>query len=506
MDWRPNAENDRLALAILAGFLVARLAFAFSLGLGIDESYTIAISRRLSLSYFDHPPLHLWIAHFTALAVGENVAARAPFVALFFVTCWIYYRLTSGLFEREAALIALFALNVTPFFFASAGSWIVPDGPLLFGLAMAAFAAARLFFARPLDNGSVWRHWLVCGGGLGLAGLSKYSAVLTAGGLAAFVLLSPNQRRWLKHPAPYAAAIVALAMITPVIAWNAQHGWASFEFQGGRGVPGGELRPAQLMTMVLGQIAFLSPWIFAPLIAGLTSAFRQRADERRLFLLCLSLPPIALFTVIPLWGGRGQPHWTMPGWFFAFALMGVWFKQFGFSAGVLRRWAVASSVLLVAIAAVAILQASTGWPWQGLTAGSGLADPMLEAFAWRDLSKAPLFDQAPSFVIATKWSDAGKIALALGPQTPVLVLSNDPRGWAFLDDSASFVGRSGVIVTPAADLRSVLGVAAPYFAALGQPEFQTLGRGGRAEVSLALIPASGLTRRLPVSYPGATGR
>ena len=56
MVWRPNAENDRFALTILAGFLVARLAFAFSLGLGVDESYTIAISRRLSLSYFDHPP------------------------------------------------------------------------------------------------------------------------------------------------------------------------------------------------------------------------------------------------------------------------------------------------------------------------------------------------------------------------------------------------------------------------------------------------------------------
>jgi Dolichyl-phosphate-mannose-protein mannosyltransferase len=506
MDWRPNAENDRLALTILAGFLVARLAFAFSLGLGIDESYTIAISRRLTLSYFDHPPLHLWISHLAALAVGENVAARAPFVALFFATGWIYYRLTSGLFDPQAGLVALFALNVTPFFFASAGSWIVPDGPLLFGLALAAFAAARLFFAQPLDNASAWRLWFVVGVGLGLAGLSKYSAVLTAGGLAAFVLLSPNQRRWLKHPAPYAAAIVALAMITPVVVWNAQHGWASFEFQGGRGVPEGGLRPVQFVTMIFGQAAFLSPWIFVPLVMGLASAFHQRADERRLFLLCLSLPPIALFTVTPLWGGRGQPHWTMPGWFFAFALMGVWLKQFGVSAGALRRWAVVSSVLLAAIAGAAILQASTGWPWLALTAGAGFADPMLEAFEWRELRQAPIFDQAPSFVIATKWSDAGKIALALGPQTPVFVLSNDQRGWAFLDDSASFVGRSGVIVTPAADLESALGVAGPYFAALGQPQYQTLGRRGRAEVSLALIPAVGLTRSLPMSYPGATGR
>jgi Dolichyl-phosphate-mannose-protein mannosyltransferase len=506
MEWRPDADNDRLALTILAGFLVARVAFAFSLGLGIDESYTIAISRRLSLSYFDHPPLHLWIAHFAALAVGENVAARAPFVALFFATGWIAYRLASGLFDAHAALIALFALNVTPFFFASPGSWIVPDGPLLFGLALAAFAAARLFFAEPHDNAAAWRLWLVVGVGLGLAGLSKYSAVLSAGGLAAFVIVSPSQRHWLKHPAPYAAAILALAMVTPVIVWNTEHDWASFAFQGGRGVPDGRLHPVQLSIMAVGQIVFLSPWIFAPLVAGLASAFRQRADERRLFLLCLSLPPIILFTLTPLWGGRGQPHWTMPGWFFAFPLMGVWLIERGVSIAALRLQAVASSALLAATAGVAILDASTGWPWAVLTARWGLADPISETFEWRELRTAPILVQSPGFVVATKWSDAGRIALALGPKTPVFVLSNDPRGFAFLGGGASLVGRSGIVVTPAADLKSTLAGAAPFFAALGEPQFITLGRRDASGVELALIPASGLTRRLPLPYPGATGR
>jgi hypothetical protein len=501
----PDPDNSRFAVAILAGFFVARLLFAFALGLGIDESYTIAISRRLSLSYFDHPPLHLWIAHFAALAMGENVLARAPFVALFFATGWIYYRFAGELFGSRAALIGLFALNVTPFFFASAGAWIVPDGPLLFGLAVAAFGATRLFFRSP-DKVQLWRPWLLIGVGLGLAGLSKYSAVLSAGGLVAFVALAPKQRRWLKHPAPYVAAGVALAMVTPVMVWNARHGWASFAFQGARGVPGGGLRPAQFVTMALGEIAFLSPWIFAALVAGLTSAFRHRRDERYLFLLCLSLPPIILFTLTPLWGGRGQPHWAMPGWFFAYPLLGAWVEQLGLSLGALRRWGLVSSALLAAIAGVAAVQASTGWPLASLTARPRLTDPMLEAFGWGELKTAPIFDRAPSFIISTKWSDAGKIALAFGPRIPVFVLSSDPRGWAFLDESARFVGQSGVIVTPAADVASTVAAAGPLFAALGQPQLCTLGRLGRPEIKLALIPAGGLTRSLPMPYPGATGR
>jgi 4-amino-4-deoxy-L-arabinose transferase-like glycosyltransferase len=505
MGWASHSEKNRLALAILAGFLIARLVFAFSLGLGTDESYTLAVSRRLSLAYLDHPPLHQWIAHFTALAVGENVVARIPFIAMFFATGWIYYRLTCELFGPWAALVGLFALNVTPFFFASAGSWIVPDGPLLFALSMTALAAARVFFEYPRDEVSAWRLWLIVGVGLGLAGMSKYSAVLSAGGLGAFVLLSANQRHWLKHPAPYVAAILAAGMITPVIFWNARHGWASFEFQGARGVPGDELRPAQVFTMALGEIAFLSPWIFAALIAALVFAFRHLQDDRCMFLFCLSLPPIVLFTVTPLWGGRGFAHWAMPGWFFTYALMGAWLNESGFSVGALRRAALLSSALLAAIAGVTVLQTSTGWPLLTLLARSSLPDPTLDAFEWRNLSKAPIFEQAPSFVVSTKWSDAGKIALALGPQVPVFVLSTDPRGWAFSDESEKFIGWDGVIVVPAAELASALVAVKPYFAALDQPQFTTLGRVGRAEIELALIPAHGLTRGLPSPYPNTGG-
>src|SRR3984957_14090275 len=333
----PDAEKDRLALGILTGVALARLLFALSIGLGIDESYTAAISRRLSLSYFDHPPLHLWIAHLAAFALGEKVAVRVVFVCLFFATGWIYYCFASRLFGCRSALIAIFALNVTPFFFASAGGWIVPDGPLLFGLAVAAWAASRQFFPQPSEEASAWQFWPLVGLGLGLAGLSKYSAILTASGLVTFIVLAPGQRHWLKHPALYISAILACATITPVLLWNAQHGWASFVFQGGRGVPNGVLRPAQSLTMVLGEVAFLSPWIFAPLVAGIVSAFRHWRDEIPLFLLCLGLPAIVLFSLTPLWGGRGQPHWTMPGWLFAFPLMGAWVEGLGVSGRAARR-------------------------------------------------------------------------------------------------------------------------------------------------------------------------
>jgi 4-amino-4-deoxy-L-arabinose transferase-like glycosyltransferase len=499
----PNGERERAgrtALALIAAFAAARLVFAATLGLGYDESYTLVISRQLALSYFDHPPLHQWIAHFAALALGEGQATRLAFIALFAATGWLMFALTRRLFDARAGLVALIALNLTPFFFASPGAWITPDGPLLFALAGAALALTPLLFEAPGPR-AVWGLWLAAGVALGLAGLSKYSAILFALGLIAFLALSPRQRRWFVHPAPYVAALLALAMISPVVVWNWRHDWVSFAFQGERGAIAREMRPWQVGAQLLDEILLLSPWLFAPLVGALViGARRAFIDERRLFLLCLALPPIVVFTLTPLWGARGLPHWPMPGWFFVFPLLGArldepWAAKFN-----LKRWGLVMAGLLAAVAVLVTSQAATGWATRLVSLPSGALDPTLETLDWGALRPALSQDDA-AFVVATKWMEAGKIGLALGPQTPIFVFSADPRGIGFIDDSARFVGRDGVIVVPEQRLAATLLELAPYFSSFGAPRSLALQRGGRDEIALALVPAHGLTRAFPLPYP-----
>ena len=494
--------SARTALALIAAFAAARLVFAATLGLGEDESYTLVISRQLALSYFDHPPLHQWIAHFTALALGEGRAARLPFIALFAATGWLMFVLTRRLFDARAALVALMALNLTPFFFASPGAWITPDGPLLFALAGAALALAPLLFDTPGPR-AVWGLWLAVGVALGLAGLSKYSAVLFALGLIAFMALSPRQRHWLRHPAPYVAALVALAMISPVIVWNSTHHWISFAFQTERGEKATALRPWQVGAQLLGEIVLLAPWLFVPLAGALVVGARKAfIDEKRLFLLCLALPPIVVFTLTPLWGARGLPHWPMPGWFFVFPLLGAWLDEPWAARFNLKRWGSAYGG-----------PARSGGGPRHLASRDGLGDPAgFRCPSWRRsirrsrcwtgaALRAALSQDDAAFVVATKWMEAGKIALALGPQTPIFVFSADPRGIGFIDDSARFVGRDGVIVVPEQRLAATLLELAPYFSSFGAPRSLTLQRGGRDEITLALVPAHGLTHAFPLPYP-----
>ncbi len=107
--------------------------------------------------------------------------------------------------------------------------------------------------------------------------------------------------------------------------------------------------------MAIGEIAFLSPWIAAPLVAALIDGARRAArDERRLFLVCLALPTIVVFTLTPLWGAQGLPHWPMPGWLFVYPLMGAWLAEPRAAALSLRRWAIVSAALLAALAVLVV--------------------------------------------------------------------------------------------------------------------------------------------------------
>src|SRR5215469_12990890 len=144
-----------LWLILATGIL--RLVTAGAMGLGMDESYTTAISRDLHLSYFDHPPLHQWLAHAAGEMFGYGRWVRLPFIALFAGSTWLMYRLGARLFGGMAGFWAALALNLTAFYGVAAATWVLPDGPLVFFELGAALTVARILF--PLE-GETERLWL----------------------------------------------------------------------------------------------------------------------------------------------------------------------------------------------------------------------------------------------------------------------------------------------------------------------------------------------------------
>ena len=499
--WADRREPRVQMLALILVFTVLRLIEAVVMGLGTDESYTVAVSRDLHLSYFDHPPIHYWIVHFLSPVLGYGRGSRLPFIALFAGSTWLMFRLARRLFGEQAGLWAAIALNLAGFFSVAAGDWVLPDGPLIFFLLAAANVLADGGFAeegaRPLGV----KAWLWAGLWIGLAALSKYQAALFCVGIGLFVLTERDRRRDLLTPGPYLAAILTLLILTPVFIWNAQHHFASFAFQGGRGAPN-KLHPTGPLEALGGQAALLLPWLFVPaVIAGWRAARAGPSAARTWFCLLLAAPAIVLFTLEPLIGPKSLPHWSMPGWLFLFPLIGAWLAEAS-AAGKAwpRRWAVISAAILIVAGGVALDEAATGWLGPAFPKLFKKGDPSAEAIEWTGLAQGLARQgliRPGAFIVAVKWNEAGKIDEALKGAEPVYVFSNDPREFGFRGDPAALVGHDALIIGRPDALKGHLAEVSGYFRSTSPAQPIAVGRGGRDEIDLAVVRASDLLRPYP---------
>jgi 4-amino-4-deoxy-L-arabinose transferase-like glycosyltransferase len=488
----PDVARAVLLLVVVG--VVLRLVLAAAIGLGVDESYMVSVSRGLSLSYFDHPPISFWIPGVLAkVAHSESrVLMRLPFILLFAGTTWLMYRLTARLYGARAGLYAALLINVSPVFSVSTGGWVLPDGPLMFFMLAGALCLVRVLAVEEEPaHPTAW--WVGAGVFTGLALLSKYHGIFVAGGAFLFLITRRESRRWLRRPGPWLAAAVMALMFVPVLYWNAGHGWISFRFQGGRAVPAG-LDVTSFLQSLGGQAGYVLPWIWVPLVWILARSLAAGPrDAKRWLLVCLAVGPIVVFTLPSLGGHPGLPHWEAPGYLFLFPLLGEAVdRRLREGRAGTRRWlrfSVVGFLLLIAFLATDI---ATGWVAAVAPSLFRRGDPSLEALDWNELGPAlarrGLLADTTRFVAATSWIDAGKVAYALGPDVTTVCLCDRPHQFRFLHPQDAFLGHDAVIVerTPPRDPDAAARFA-PYFRSVVPAGSVTLHRLGRPELDLTIL-------------------
>jgi 4-amino-4-deoxy-L-arabinose transferase-like glycosyltransferase len=451
--------SNAVIFLILFSFLV-RVLFAASIGLGIDESYMVAVGRDIKISYFDHPPIAWWLAWGAAHLAGSEAAivVRFPFIVLFAFSTWVMFRLTTYLFSERAGLWAAMAFNLSPVIGVTSASMVLPDGPLICALLLSAYCLARGIFDQ---TGSMTSWWVWCGAFAGAALLSKYSAALCIAGVGLFLITAPAGRQWLAKPQPYIAAVVALLLFLPVILWNAEQHWASFLFQGGRAV-GTRFRPWNPIITLAGEALFLLPWIWLLLFAEFVKAVRRGPqDERRWLLCCLAGIGVFLFVLISAWSStRVFFHWAIPGYLMLFPLAGEWLaNQEAIRAGWLRAGLIAT--LTVVLAGVTIVATEIRFHWIPSVIGAfeKVTKHESDAIDWWDLraqlAERGLLERDNLFVGATHWSKAAKIDYALGGVLPVVCLCNDPKQYGLTHPVTAQLGRDALILDQDTTLEGV---------------------------------------------------
>ncbi len=308
VQWAPSWLITSLPLVtVLFAILTLRCWVAAHVDFETDEAYYWLWSRHLAVSYYDHPPMVAYLIRFGTGLMGDTIlGVRSMAILAMIAASVLLYLLTVILFDdRRVAVFSALWFNMTPHtsFFSVI---MFPDTPALLFWITTCVAAAM-----------VWRSgrgewWYLLGIAAGLLLLSKYTGVFLIAGIVAWLFLSNEMRPWLKRREPYLAALITLTLFSPVIWWNAEHGWVSFMKQFGRAFEtspdGGVTNLASFLTV---QAAFVSPFIFAFIMAGLAVAawrglFRQQANW---LLLALSAAPMLLYFAIHALSSEVLAQW-----------------------------------------------------------------------------------------------------------------------------------------------------------------------------------------------------
>jgi 4-amino-4-deoxy-L-arabinose transferase-like glycosyltransferase len=480
-------------LVLIALTMIVRMLFAWTLGLGIDESYTVATGRDPQLSYFDHPPLAWWLEWAAGRLFGteDALVLRAPFVMLFALTTWLMFALTRLLFDERAGLWAAVTLNLAPVLAWTSGTWILPDGPLNAALLAGAYSVSAALFTASA-SAPVW--WLVAGVCGGLAMLAKLHGIFLFAGTGLFLSTSPSYRHWLATPWPYVAIIVAAVIFLPVIIWNEQHQWVSFVFQGERARPR-EFEIWAPPAAIAGQALFLLPWVWLPLVLCLVKAgLAGPANDRQWLMVCLAIGPIAFFTAVAWTGTHTHPHWAASGYLMLFPLLGLRVAtSIRNGRHETRIWLVSAAILLAVLVSGVIALANLPWPPIRLIKGTTLENPVVDALNWDsiepELRARHLLGRTNLFVAARRWDDAGKIDYALHGRVPVVCLGHDPRGFGIVRKPRKYLGEDALIIGRDLSYGSVQKSYGSHFQSISQLPPITIEQGGQPAFALSVYLA-----------------
>jgi 4-amino-4-deoxy-L-arabinose transferase-like glycosyltransferase len=356
-----NPGEERLvrntALSILA-LVALRLAAAAWTPLTFDEAYYWMWSQHLAGGYYDHPPgVALVIRLGTMVAGDTEFGVRLASILLALPMSFAVFRTASILFGgiRVAATAAIL-LNVT--LMAAVGTLIVtPDSPLLVASSFVLF-----YLAKVLETGrGAW--WLAVGAAVGAALLSKYTALFFGPAILIWLVTVPKLRHWLVSPWPYLGGLVALAVFSPVIMWNADHQWVSFIKQIGRARIE-DFRPAFIGELIPTQIAFATPLVFILGAMGLYALLARKAGA----LAARALINATFWTIVVyfIWHSlhaRVEANWFAPV-YPAFAISAAvaahltrWKDRQQRIIDFCWRWAAPTGVVMFALL---IVQANTG--------------------------------------------------------------------------------------------------------------------------------------------------
>jgi 4-amino-4-deoxy-L-arabinose transferase-like glycosyltransferase len=436
------------ALILIAAMTVLRIAYACLIDLRTDEAYYWTWSKEHVLSFLDHPPMIAWFIRFGTMIFGDtNLGVRFAGIVALLVTQLLLADLVRRVTHDIRAIVLAILMPEAALYYGLLMAKVAPD------IALIPFAVALVWALVRLAESQDPRWWLAAGLFAGLALLSKLTAIMLLPAVAAFMLVPDWRRRWLLSPYPWLAALIAIAVFSPVLIWNAQHDWASFKFQAVRATAAHELSArtvGDFFGLQFGLVGFvLLPVVLSGLILTARRGYLAREPVAILLSTSVLVPFLYFFwKSLTLRVGDTWPMFMWPIGFAAAAINIALLPREGWPGWMIKstiRWAhvaIASGIVMVVLVFLYYVVS----PWNFI----GHADPIGGEAGYEQVvarAEAELQATGATWIATSDYRTYAMLRWFFKGRVPVIQINERGRFQGFADPGIKDIaGHTGLYV------------------------------------------------------------
>ncbi|MET4262464.1 4-amino-4-deoxy-L-arabinose transferase-like glycosyltransferase [Bradyrhizobium sp. S3.12.5] len=463
---KPDGASRRplvMAALVIAAMTVLRIVYASAIELRTDEAYYWTWSKEATLSFLDHPPGVAWLIRFGTAIFGDTVlGVRFGGIVAMLVTQCLLADIVRRLTHDVRAIVVAVLMPEAALYYGLLMAKVAPD------VVMIPFAVAMTWSLVRLAQSGDGRWWLAAGLFAGLSLLSKFTAIMFAPAVAAFLLVPDWRWRWLRSPYPWLAVLIAIAMFSPVLIWNAQHDWASFRFQGVRATAnyGISLRTiGDYIGLQFGLVGFvLLPVVLLGLAMTAWRGYRRREPVAILLSTAVLVPfGYFFFKSLTLRVGDTWPMFMWPIGFAAAAVNLAMMPREGCSAWMIRSsifWAKAALVSGIAFVVIVFLYYVAA-PWNFI----GKMDPIGAEAGYEQVAaraQAALDETGATWIATTDYRTYAMMRWLFRGRAPVVEINERGRFQGFRDPGMDRIrGQTGIYIGRQPDDHSPLWESIP---------------------------------------------
>lgn len=488
-----KVDYAKKTIWLIAITVVVKIALSFLFELGNDEVYYYTYAVQPDWNHFDHPPMVGWLIQLSTLNLHwvSTLSMRLGSILAAAVSTWIVFQTGTLIHKERAGWIAALLYTCSIYTSIIAGLFIMPDSPQLLFFTWSIYLMAK-WVVKPHLFSTI--NWIGLGCLIGLATLSKVHGLYLWAGFGGFILF--HQIKTLKQPFLYIAALITIVLILPIVYWNIENEFITYQFHSKRVLHSG-IQMASFFQQMIGELLYQNPLVYISCLIPLIRLKKLKAivqHQKTLqlqstaivsLLLWLSLPLILLFWMVALFNPT-LPHWTGPGFIALFLLAGIYWSEvatklfprliqwaMGFIGFLLIGFVLLVHVFPVQLGATSAQNFGEYNPINDVT-GWKQFNAEFKALVDRDVKEGTMDVKAP--ILVSKWFPAGHIlfytARPIQKQVIAIGALEDVHKFAWLnqDQPSLQMGQDAYFIQPSNLPFDPSNTMLPYFEKMGKTD------------------------------------